>query len=271
MIKKFVIESSDRYNDINAQTEKIALLLTKKNWSNFDGKIINNGFCEIWARNFYYKYGGTILKTFASDGNIYSHIFIKYNNKYFDAEMPNGTENVLDLPYFQRWIKYGKIEIDSTLADRLLLDCEEKSINYLNKLIENKIDLYRKQNNKNCIQESYEYVSDNIRETHILNALNSEIDITPINKKKLIDTWDGYDDLTKVQKISDNELIYYEGFVKSCWDGLYSKSEYKGLNKIDAVDKLVNDRISEIAKNNNLGILDHTFKSNILTIKFTIL
>lgn len=124
---------------------------------------------------------------------------------------------------------------------------------------------------KKFIIESYNYISDNIRDQHIKNALNSEIDNTPIDKKRLTDTWDGYDDLTVVKKIDDKTLVYYEGFVKSCWNGLFSKPEYKGLKKDEAVRKLVEDRIAEIAKNNGLEILEYFFKSNILTIKLEIL
>ena len=124
---------------INELTEIDALKFSKKNWVDFKPSVINDGFCEIWAKHFKEIIGGEIKKTFASDGNVFSHTFIKYKNKYFDAEMPNGCSDILDLPYFKRWMKYANISPNNKKRKELLESIETRSLNYLNKLIEDKI------------------------------------------------------------------------------------------------------------------------------------
>jgi hypothetical protein len=122
---------------------------------------------------------------------------------------------------------------------------------------------------KNDWLNKYDLPSDNIRYYYLYNEVHSNIknDIVKINK--LTDTWDGYDDLLFV-KNRGTYIDYYEGFVDSCWDAIYSKPEYVGLNKKEAVDKLVNDRIIKISNDLNIKILYYTFKKSILYIKFQI-
>lgn len=109
--------------------------------------------------------------------------------------------------------------------------------------------------------------SDNIRYFYIKNALSDEISNEQPNLKKLVDTWDGYDDLVFV-KNRGNFVDYYEGFVQSCWSAIYDKKEYSGLTKVQIIEKLVNDRMSKIAKDLGLKITEFYFKKSILFIRF---
>lgn len=69
----------------------------------------------------------------------------------------------------------------------------------------------------------------------------------------LVDDWDGYDDQTYIKnELINNKIIYYEGFVKNCWIALYKNPEYKGLSKREAIEKLINDRFTKIAKEFNM-------------------
>ncbi len=69
------------------------------------------------------------------------------------------------------------------------------------------------------------------------------------NLFKLIDDWDGYDDQVYIQNnLSDNEFIFWEGWVDECWKGLYLKPEYKGLTKTDSIEKVIRDRFPRIGQ-----------------------
>jgi len=69
------------------------------------------------------------------------------------------------------------------------------------------------------------------------------------NLFKLIDNWDGYDDQVYIQnKLNDNEFTFWEGWVDECWKGLYLKSEYKGLDKISSIEKVISERFPRIGQ-----------------------
>lgn len=57
----------------------------------------------------------------------------------------------------------------------------------------------------------------------------------------MIDYWNGYDDKVYIQNnLSENEFIFWEGWVDECWKGLYLKPEYKGLDiKIESINKVI--------------------------------
>ena len=38
--------------------------------------------------------------------------------------------------------------------------------------------------------------------------------------------------------MKDKQIIFWEGWVKSCWEGLYIKQDYKGLSKPEAIEKI---------------------------------
>jgi len=110
-----------------------------------------------------------------------------------------------------------------------------------------------------------EYESDKIRMNEIKSALNDDVwdDEDTYNSSDLMETeW-----LSKALN-KGNYIDYYEMFVQACWDGMFQKPEYKGLDKKTAVAKLVNERFSKIAKLLNLTIKNWDYNSNILTIRF---
>lgn len=66
---------------------------------------------------------------------------------------------------------------------------------------------------------------------------------------KLVDDWDGYDDQVYIENdLENNRFIFWEGWVKSCWGALYKKTEYKGLNKTESIEKIINDRFPRIGE-----------------------
>jgi len=111
----------------------------------------------------------------------------------------------------------------------------------------------------------FEYFSDGIRYDALKDALNDELwdDNEHVLETDLQDAeW-----LTMILN-KKNYLDYYELFVQECWNALYQKEEYKGLNNQDAVHKLVTDRFTKIADALGLIIQDWLFDGDILNIEF---
>ena len=78
---------------------------------------------------------------------------------------------------------------------------------------------------------------------------NPDYNIDEPDHDELLDTWDGYEDQVYIQNnLKNNEIIYWEGWVDSCWESLYEKPEYKKLDKKDAIKKVINDRFPRIAE-----------------------
>ncbi|MEK6832700.1 MAG: hypothetical protein AABY32_01520 [Nanoarchaeota archaeon] len=76
-----------KLNGVRSITNKIL-----KEYDLPDIKSINEGDCYRWAWGFYKKYGGTLCTvSFYNYG--FGHAFIKINNKYYDAESPNGVKD----------------------------------------------------------------------------------------------------------------------------------------------------------------------------------
>jgi hypothetical protein len=57
-------------------------------------------------------------------------------------------------------------------------------------------------------------------------------------------------------------IEFIEYWAHSCWEGLYTKTEYKGLTKKKAIDKFILERFSKIAEKSNMKILDFSFIPN---------
>ena len=57
---------------------------------------INSGNCESFANDLLKVVGGSIYEV------PFEHIFLKWKNKYYDAEAIDGVINWKDLPYFKR-------------------------------------------------------------------------------------------------------------------------------------------------------------------------
>lgn len=80
------------------------------------------------------------------------------------------------------------------------------------------------------------------------------------NYFKLIDYWNGYDDKVYIQNnLSENEFIFWEGWVDECWKGLYLKPEYKGLDKIESINKVIKERFPRIGEEFGYKIRDFSY------------
>jgi hypothetical protein len=108
----------DKYNLALSQTEKEALNLVHKNWNKFGGKECNNGFCDIFASKLNKLLPGSIIiSTEDSIPNIgtFGHVWVKYKDKYYDAETQKGVEDWKLLPWVQDFKtktgEYPKIEV----------------------------------------------------------------------------------------------------------------------------------------------------------------
>jgi len=125
-------------------------------------------------------------------------------------------------------------------------------------------EILRKKLIEGLVSCSLNYESDNIR----LNIIKSSLDD---------DEWDmddsyNEDDLQETEWLSaalnkGGFIDFYELFVPSCWESMFQKEEYKGLNKEDALNKLVNERFENIAKALSLSIKGWAYHNNILIIR----
>lgn len=94
------------------------------------------------------------------------------------------------------------------------------------------------------------------------NIKNNFGDENEPNMNDLLDINDGYPYQTYIQFIPDtNQVIYYEGWSKQCWNSLYnSKPEYKKLYKTEAIEKVIKERLIPIMKQElNLTFVDSEY------------
>jgi len=77
------------------------------------------------------------------------------------------------------------------------------------------------------------------------------------------------EDYSYTQKVGA-QVIQSELWVASCWEGMYSKPEYVGLSKQEAIEKMMRERIPKIAEVLNLEFVGYTFENNISEIVFNI-
>jgi hypothetical protein len=110
--------------------------------------------------------------------------------------------------------------------------------------------------------EEFEYnFADAGRMDFILEFLEQIIDEPDYNTEEpdtddLLDPYDGYDDETYIQQLENGEFMYYEGWSKLCWKGLYRQPKYKGMSKKEALDQFLSVRFPIIARETNTVILD---------------
>lgn len=113
------------------------------------------------------------------------------------------------------------------------------------------------------LEETSLNFSDALRADTILSFLEEvkedpEFQSEEPEENDLLDPHDGYQYQTYVQNnLQEGEIIYYEGWSDYCWEALYSKPEYKGLKKLDAIKKLINERFSVIASECGFRIKSH--------------
>lgn len=110
-----------------------------------------------------------------------------------------------------------------------------------------------------------EYESDKIRMAEIKSCLYDDV----WDEEDVYDESDLMETEWLSKALNKGEYIdYYEMFVQACWDGIFQKQEYKGLDKKTAVSKLVNERFTKIAYLLNLTINSWSYSDNILTVRF---
>jgi hypothetical protein len=76
----------------------------------------------------------------------------------------------------------------------------------------------------------------------------------------LLDDWDGYDDQVYIQNELDNDIIvFYEGWVDSCWSAVYNKPQYKGMSESEVIESIVTNRFPRIGEEFNMKIKDYGY------------
>jgi hypothetical protein len=92
---------------------------------------------------------------------------------------------------------------------------------------------------------------------------NSNYNIEEPDLNMLLDDWDGYEDQVYIQNMLDKgKIIFYEGWVQSCWNAIKTKSEYKGMNKKEVIDSVITKRFPRIAEEFNMVIDDYGYFNN---------
>ena len=71
----------------------------------------------------------------------------------------------------------------------------------------------------------------------------------------LLDDWDGYDDQVYIQN-KGKSIVFWEGWVSSCWEAAFQKPQYKGLKKSKVIDKIIEERFPRIAEKCGMEIID---------------
>jgi hypothetical protein len=80
------------------------------------------------------------------------------------------------------------------------------------------------------------------------------------NYKLLLDDWDGYDDQVYIQnKLEDDTIIFYEGWVDSCWSAVYNKPQYENMSEEEVIESIITDRFPRIAEEFNMFIKDYGY------------
>jgi hypothetical protein len=74
----------------------------------------------------------------------------------------------------------------------------------------------------------------------------------------LLDDWDGYDDQVYIQNKGES-IVFWEGWVSSCWEAAFKKPQYKGLKKSEVIDKIIDERFPRIAEEFGMEIIDYGF------------
>lgn len=88
---------------------------------------------------------------------------------------------------------------------------------------------------------------------------DEDYNIEEVEYDSLLDTYDGYSWQTYIENLGNGEFDYWEGWTEECWDGLYGKVEYEGLSKEEALQKIFDERIPQLASEFNLTILDSKY------------
>ena len=83
------------------------------------------------------------------------------------------------------------------------------------------------------------------------------------NYDMLLDDWDGYDDQVYIQnQLDEGRIIFYEGWVDSCWSAVYKKPQYEGMDEEEVIDSIITKRFPRIAEEFNMIIDDYGYFNN---------
>ena len=101
-IEEATVDDNDEFNaelinNINDEYREDYTTLTPEE--------INDGYCDMWASLFVEKFGGEHQWSYDFPNDPNGHSWVKLNNKFYDAEVPEGVTQLEDIPYFQRAIK----------------------------------------------------------------------------------------------------------------------------------------------------------------------
>ena len=103
----------------------------------------------------------------------------------------------------------------------------------------------------------FKYSSDEIRYDAIVKKLGSKKTFKVPSEDEINASLYDYDAVFVYNRGDYMEFIEY--WVDECWEALYEKPEYNGLNKEQATDLFVKDRFQRIADKLNMEIIDYTF------------
>jgi hypothetical protein len=127
---------------------------------------------------------------------------------------------------------------------------------------ETRFDKMGEERYKSCLMSDItrmEIIDDFIKKTQT----NYNYNIEEPDFSMLLDNWDGYDDQVYIQNMLDKgKIIFYEGWVESCWNAIKIKSEYKGMNKEEVIDSIITKRFPRIAEEFNMVIDDYGYFNN---------
>lgn len=89
----------------------IAHLLKSKDWQSLTPMQINNGNSADFAYNLIELTGGELWET-RLDGDMPAHMFIKWNDRFYDIQTPLGVQNWKHLPIFRPVVEIRQDHID---------------------------------------------------------------------------------------------------------------------------------------------------------------
>lgn len=207
------------------------------------------------------------LKTYGSEGNHVS----EENFQQFQTDFIEYIPNINNKQVYE-WLSYvlgGDREASAFLEKVGYIETKFKdkwdsnAINYVifnpkniskatededQEMYENRFLKRQEEKYKSCLMSDLsrmEIVEDFFNEI----KKNPKYNVDEPDFDELLDTWDGYEDQVYIQNnLNNNEIMFWEGWVDSCWEALYDKPEYKKLNKKEAIEKVIKDRFPRIAE-----------------------
>ena len=76
----------------------------------------------------------------------------------------------------------------------------------------------------------------------------------------LLDSWDGYEDQVYIQnKLFEDKIVFYEGWIESCWNAVYRKPQYRKMDEEEVIEDIINKRFPRIGEEFNMRISDYSY------------